>query len=257
MSKPNRKRGVGEMSSPTSISKNEIDEVFAELESMPALGGKRRRQMGGGCDAVTRQRVRIIVLASLAGGAYLGGASMAASAATSTAAGASALLKTGFEAIKSSECAIGPGKAAIQNLLCMKYGELLEGINTLITTTKGSAGLQTLGTFIGGLTAASMYSSFKDLTLGAYNKLKGAGSGATSAFEYVVDQICNTLRDGGVEAAAQTDAMATRSMAESGVSVGAEASGSAAGPPKGGRRKRTMKKRKGVKRSTRKLSFRY
>lgn len=175
------------------VSKEEIEDLFTQLErSLPPItrGGKRGKKMvGGGCTPEQRQRVRIALAAALATGLYLKGPEIAAR----TAEAVQMVVSKGAETILNVECAIGARKSAIQNVVCTKYSELLEGINSFVRTTNTSQGATNLAMLVTGAAIRSAWGTFRTSLTAVVDGVKATGSAMSNAFEKLVDEICAAM----------------------------------------------------------------
>jgi len=191
------------------VSKEEIEDLFTQLErSLPPLtkGGKRGKKMvGGGCTPEQRQRVRIALAAALATGMYLKGPQVV----VNTAEAVRMAVSKGAETILNVECAIGARKSAIQNVVCTKYSELLDGINTFVRTTNTSQGATNLGYLITGAALSTAWGTFRTSLTAVVEGVKTVGSTLSAGFEKLVDEICAAMPAVAAPGAAAAAAPAT------------------------------------------------
>ena len=222
------------------VTKSDVDAAIAgvEAELGAMMGGRRKRQRGGGCDEATRTRVKIAVYVALGALAYTKGTDIAQASADTV----KNTIVNGFELIKSAECTISLSNSGVQNLLCTKYSEILSGVDGFVRNVQTNNGLSTVVTFFSGATFMGAISSVKDGAMKLVQAVKSGAEGAQYSVDVLVDEICKAL-PGPAAPTSGMDALA------------------AAAATTGGRRsrrsKRTLKKKRSTKRSTQKLSFRY
>jgi hypothetical protein len=230
----------------------QLDEVIIKLENDPEIvkleGGRRKRkQMGGACSATTRQHVRIALLATIAGALYAGGAELAANTAGTIGSSAANAVVDTMKSLYGAQCTISASNSQIQNLLCTKYSEALDGINSLILQARTNAGLSSLIVFISGISVKSVFSGLWSTVSSVVSAAKSTASGTAAGFEFVVEQICAGLPPETTERSAQTVVpypnVTTRGMER------------AQDANDGGRRRKTRKMKK-TRRSTRRRFIR-
>ena len=226
------------------VSNAEIEDLFTQLErDLPPVsrGGKRGRKMlGGGCTPEQRQRVRIAVAAALATGLYMKGPEVIRMSAD----GVRGVLEKGVDVIMNVECAVGARKAAIQNVICSKYAELLEGVNSFVRTSQSSRGAETLASALTGAAIVSAWGTFRTSLTAVVENVKKAGSTMSTGFETLVDEICKAMPAVPGDAAAAAAAPAPGNGGMGALAAAAES----AEAQQGGR---SRKSRKSKKRSSR------
>lgn len=175
------------------VSPKEIEDLFTQLErELPPVsrGGKRGKKMvGGGCTPEQRQRVRIALAAALATGMYVKGPEMA----VKTADALRTVVSKGVDMILNVECSIGARKSAIQNVVCSKYSELLDGINTFVRTTNTSQGAANLALVLTGAALSSAWGTFRTSLTAVVEGVKATGTKMSEGFERLVDEICAAM----------------------------------------------------------------
>jgi len=175
------------------VSKEEIEDLFTQLErSLPPLsrGGKRgKKMMGGGCTPEQRQRVRIALAAALATGMYLKGPEIA----TRTAEAVHTVVSRGAETILSAECSVSVRKSAIQNAICTKYSEALNGIDSFVRMYNTSQGASNLALLLTGAVLKSAWGTFRTSLAAVVDGVKDTAGFLSAAFERLVDEICAAM----------------------------------------------------------------